>query len=65
MLGHTASNGSKNKRKYQYFLQEIPRLEAEMARMDTGTDDMSSMGHNSSTRIVVNLDPTTESETTI
>jgi hypothetical protein len=65
MLGHTASNGSKNKRKYQYLLQEIPRLEAEMAKMDTDTYDMSAMGQNSSSRTVVNLDPTGESGTTI
>jgi hypothetical protein len=65
MLGHTASNGSKNKRKYQYLLQEIPRLEAEMAKMDTYTYDMSAMGQNSSSRTVVNLDPTGESGTTI
>jgi macrodomain Ter protein organizer (MatP/YcbG family) len=44
LLGHTASNGSKNKRKYQYLLQEIPRIEAEMARMDTETEQVSTVG---------------------
>jgi hypothetical protein len=35
MLGQTASNGLMNKRKYNYLLQEIQRIDAEMARMDT------------------------------
>jgi hypothetical protein len=65
LLGHTASNGSKNKRKYQYLLQEIPRIEAEMARMDTETEQVSTVGQNSSVRTVVNLDPTAESAPTI
>jgi hypothetical protein len=65
LLGHTASNGSKNKRKYQYLLQEIPRLEAEMARMDNETEQDSAMGQNSSARTVINLDPTSESTSNI
>jgi hypothetical protein len=65
MLGQTASNGSKNKRKYQYLLQEIPRLEAEMAKMDNENEQVSAMGQNSSNRIVVNLDPTDESAATM
>jgi hypothetical protein len=58
MLGHTASNGSKNKRKYQYLLQEIPRLEAEMAKMDNDDEQASVVGQHSSGRTIVNLDPT-------
>jgi hypothetical protein len=58
MLGHTASNGSKNKRKYQYLLQEIPRLEAKMAKMDNDDEQASVEGHHSSGRTIVNLDPT-------
>jgi hypothetical protein len=65
LLRHTASNGSKNKRKYQYLLQDIPRIEAEMARMDTETEQVSIVGQNSSVRTVVNLDPTAESAPTI
>jgi hypothetical protein len=57
MLGQTASNGSRDKRKYQYLLQEIPRLDAEMARMDTESEQVSQMGQESSARTVVNLDP--------
>jgi hypothetical protein len=65
MLGHTASDASKNKRKYQYLLQEIPRIEAEMARMDTEAEQESTKAQNSSARTVVNLDRTDESGSTI
>ncbi|XP_051211509.1 protein FAR1-RELATED SEQUENCE 5-like [Lolium perenne] len=65
LLGYTASTGSKTKRNYQYLLQEIPRIEAEMARMNNEDEQVSEMGQNSSARTVVNLDPTAESASNI
>ena len=65
MFGHTASDGSKSKRKYQYLLQEIPRLDAEMARMDNDNDETSTQAQNSSVRTVVNLEPVDDSGSTI
>ena len=61
-LGHIASNASKNKRKYHYLLQEMQRIDAEMARFDTENEDKSSAnGQTSSNQTVVNLNPTDES----
>ncbi|CAM0876844.1 unnamed protein product [Alopecurus aequalis] len=62
MLGHTASDASKNKRKYQFMLQEIPVLDAKLAALDTENTEESAMGQNSSTtKTVVNLDIADES----
>ena len=64
-LGHTASNASKNKRKYHYLLQEMQRIDAEMVRFDNENEEASAMGQNSSNQTIVNLDPTDESASTL
>jgi hypothetical protein len=53
-LVHTASKGSKNKRKYEYLLKEIDRVETEMERMDDESEEVL-QNETMPLRIVVNI----------
>jgi hypothetical protein len=62
-LVETASKGSKSKRKYEYLLKEIDRLEDAMAKMDAETEEVAPEP-TTSTRTVANLGTTSNEEDT-
>jgi hypothetical protein len=62
-LVHTASKGSKSKRKYEFLLKEIDRIEDEMDKMDD-QDEHVLREQTTSSRTVVNLTTTTTDENT-
>uniref|UniRef100_A0ACD5U276 Uncharacterized protein n=2 Tax=Avena sativa TaxID=4498 RepID=A0ACD5U276_AVESA len=63
-LVHTASKGSKSKRKYEYLLKEIDRIEGEMAKMDVEIEELM-QEQTTSTRTIANIATTSNEDGTI